>query len=39
MSTVEELLYESPRRHCVASPGNDPAFATFLDGCLEELLG
>jgi len=39
MRDAELRVYESPWGHCVASPGNDPAFARFLDSCLEELLG
>ncbi len=35
---AELRIYESPWGHCVASPGNDPAFARYLDTCLEELL-
>ena len=38
MRNAELRVYESPWGHCVASPGNDPAFAEFLDSCLEELL-
>ena len=30
--------YESPWGHCVASPGNDPAFHRFLDDAIAELL-
>lgn len=38
MPNAELRVYESPWGHCVASPGNDPAFARFLDDCLRELL-
>ena len=38
MPNAELRVYESPWGHCVASPGNDPAFARFLDACVEELL-
>lgn len=30
--------YDSAWGHCVASPGNDPGFHDFLDGCISELL-
>ena len=30
--------FASPWGHCVASPGNVPAFQEFLDGCIAELL-
>ena len=30
--------FDSPWGHCVASPGNEPAFEHFLDGCINELL-
>ncbi len=35
----ELRIYASPWGHCVASPGNDPEFERFLDGCIRELLG
>ncbi|MDH3452119.1 MAG: alpha/beta fold hydrolase, partial [Gammaproteobacteria bacterium] len=38
MPHAELRVYESPWGHCVASPGNDPAFAKFLDDCLRQLL-
>ena len=31
--------FDSPWGHCVANPGNDPEFESFLDGCIRELLG
>jgi homoserine O-acetyltransferase len=31
-------IYESPWGHCVASPGNDPAFQRYLDEAIAELL-
>ncbi len=31
-------VYNSPWGHCVASPGNVPAFQVFLDNCIRELL-
>ncbi len=34
----ELRIYESPWGHCVASPGNDPAFEAFLDAAIRELL-
>jgi len=30
--------FDSPWGHCVASPGNEPAFERFLDNCINELL-
>ncbi len=35
---AELRVYNSPWGHCVASPGNDPAFATFLDDAIQDLL-
>jgi homoserine O-acetyltransferase len=34
----ELRIYESPWGHCVASPGNDPAFERYLDAAISELL-
>lgn len=31
-------VYRSAWGHCVASPGNDPGFADYLDQCLGEML-
>ena len=31
-------VYESPWGHCVASPGNEPAFQDFLDSAIREVL-
>lgn len=38
MANAELRPYDSPWGHCVASPGNDPNFARFLDQCINELL-
>ena len=38
MPKAELRPYDSPWGHCVASPGNDPAFARFLDECARDLL-
>ena len=38
MPNAELRPFDSPWGHCVASPGNEPAFAAFLDAALEELL-
>lgn len=38
MHRAELRPYDSPWGHCVASPGNDPKFEKFLDGCISELL-
>ncbi len=35
---AELRVYPSPWGHCVASPGNDPAFADYLDQAVSELL-
>ena len=35
----ELRVYESPWGHCVASPGNDPSFASYLDRSISELIG
>ena len=34
----ELRIYQSPWGHCVASPGNDPAFVRYLDQAIRELL-
>jgi len=34
----ELRLYSSPLGHCVAGPGNDPAFATFFDTAVRDAL-
>ncbi len=34
----ELRIYASPWGHCVASPGNDPEFSTYLDQAISELL-
>ncbi len=34
----ELRIYASPWGHCVASPGNDPKFTSFLDQAIKELL-
>ncbi len=38
ISNGELRIYESPWGHCVASPGNDPAFQRYLDQAITELL-
>ena len=38
MPNAELRPFASPWGHCVASPGNVPEFAAFLDGCISELL-
>jgi homoserine O-acetyltransferase/O-succinyltransferase len=38
MPNAELRVFESPWGHCVASPGNEPAFATFLDTAINEVL-
>lgn len=38
MPNAELRPYDSPWGHCVASPGNDPAFERFLDEAIGELL-
>lgn len=38
MTKAELRPYASPWGHCVASPGNDPAFEAFLDDAIRELL-
>ncbi|WP_439815509.1 alpha/beta fold hydrolase [Zavarzinia sp. CC-PAN008] len=39
MPNAQLRPYDSPFGHCVASPGNDPVFQRFLDGCIAEVLG
>jgi homoserine O-acetyltransferase len=34
----ELRIYNSPWGHCVASPGNDPAFEKYLDQAIKQLL-
>ena len=38
MRHAELRVFASPWGHCVASPGNEPAFARFLDDSIAELL-
>ena len=38
MPHAELRVFESPWGHCVASPGNEPRFESFLDAALNELL-
>ncbi len=38
MPNADLRPFDSPWGHCVASPGNEPAFARFLDHCASELL-
>jgi len=38
MPNAELRPFDSPWGHCVASPGNEPAFARHLDQCARELL-
>lgn len=38
MRNAELRVFSSPWGHCVASPGNEPAFAAFLDDSISELL-
>lgn len=38
MPNAELRPFESPWGHCAATPGNEPAFAAFLDAALSELL-
>ena len=35
---AELRVYQSPWGHCVASPGNDPAFTEFLDKAIRDLI-
>jgi len=38
MANAEFQPFDSPWGHCVASPGNEPVLARFLDQCVNELL-
>ena len=38
MSNAQLRVFDSPWGHCVANPGNEPAFERFLDDCIRELL-
>ena len=38
MPNAELRVFKSPWGHCVASPGNEPAFEAFLDECINTLL-
>jgi homoserine O-acetyltransferase len=38
MRRAELRVFQSPWGHCVASPGNEPAFARFLDDALRDLM-
>lgn len=38
ITDAELRIYQSPWGHCVASPGNDPAFEKYLDQAISELL-
>ena len=38
MPNAELRIFESPWGHCVASPGNEPAFHKFMDKAILELL-
>ena len=38
IAKAELRPFDSPWGHCVASPGNEPAFARFLDQAISELL-
>lgn len=38
MPDAELRIYDSPWGHCVATPGRDEAFSSFLNGCVGELL-
>ncbi len=39
MPNAELRVFNSPWGHCVANPGNEPAFESFLDDCIRELMG
>lgn len=39
MPNADLRPFASDWGHCVASPGNEPKFAAFLDECIRELLG
>ena len=36
---AQHRVFESPWGHCVASPGNCPEFADYLDSAIHELIG
>ena len=38
MPNAELRPFDSPWGHCVANPGNEPAFERFLDQAIAELL-
>lgn len=38
MARAELRPFDSPWGHCVANPGNVPAFERVLDGCIKDLL-
>ena len=38
MSNAELRVYETDWGHCVANPGNVPAFHQFLDNCIADLI-
>lgn len=38
MPNAELRVFDSPWGHCVANPGNEPAFERFLDDAVSELL-
>ena len=38
MQNAELRIYDSLWGHCVASPGNDPEFTSFLDSAISELV-
>ncbi len=39
MPNAEMRPFDSPWGHCVAGPGNEPAFERFLDQAIHELIG
>ena len=38
MPRAELRIFHSPWGHCVASPGNEPAFDRFLDDAIHDLM-
>ena len=38
MPNADLRPFDSPWGHCVANPGNEPAFESFLDNCVRELM-
>ena len=38
MPNAELRPFDSPWGHCVANPGNEPTFESFLDNCVRELM-